>query len=305
MRTLTHTVCPEDAGRTVLFCLKKYFGLAEGAVSRLKWQPGGILLNGEPARVNVRVCTGDVLSAQVGDTRPGGEFAPVDVPLDLLYEDEDLLIVNKPAGLAVHGRSEKGDPTLGGALAFRYGPDTVFHPVNRLDRDTSGAMVIARSGYIHDRLRRILHTPDFRREYLAVASGIVSPTSGVVDAPIGTGTEGWKQIVRPDGRPAVTRYETVGTVPGYTLLRVFPETGRTHQIRVHMAFIGYPLAGDRLYGAPDAGITRHALHSARVTLIHPVTGARISETAPLPEDIKRLWNQHQTQEIQPVRSSSI
>lgn len=288
MRTLTHTVCPEDAGRTVLFCLKKYFGLAEGAVSRLKWQPGGIVLNGEPARVTVRVRAGDVLSAQVGDTRPGGAFVPAEVPLDILYEDEDLLIVNKPAGLAVHGRSEKGDLTLGNALAFRYGPEAVFHPVNRLDKDTSGAMAVARSGYIHDRLRRMLHTPDFRREYLAVASGIVMPPSGVVDAPMGRGNAGWKQAVRPDGRSAVTRYETVQVFSDRTLLRVTPETGRTHQIRLHMAYLGHPLVGDALYGTPDPRIPRHALHSARVTLRHPVTGETVDVAAPMPADFQRL-----------------
>lgn len=290
MRILTNTVPPELSGRTVKSCLKRMFGLSDGAISRIRWQTDGVRVNGVFALMTAQVTAGDVLTVPVGDTRPGGAFATVDVPLDILYEDADLLIVNKPAGLAVHGKSEKGDVTLGSALAFRYGPDTVFHPVNRLDKDTSGVMAVAKSGYIHDRLRNLLHSDSFFREYMAVTVGVPDPPMGTIDAPLGKIGEGWKRGVCPSGQPAVTDYETLRVFEDLALLRVTPRTGRTHQIRAHLAYVGYPLVGDRLYGTADSRISRHALHSSRMRLIQPVTGAPIDVTAPLPADMQGLTN---------------
>ncbi len=288
MREWTVTVRPEFAGRTVKFCLRRELGLTDRQISRLKWQPEGITCNGNPVRTNETVLPGDVLTVCVAEHRPGGAFAPADVPVEVLYEDDDLLIVNKPAGLAVHGRSEKGEPTLGGALAHRYGEKMVFHPVNRLDKDTSGAMVVAKSGLIHDRLRRQLHTPAFCREYLALAEGKGFPAAGEIDAPLGPSGDGWKQWVCAEGKPARTRYETVAVGEDWTLLRVRPETGRTHQIRVHFAALGHPLLGDKLYGGEQTRLQRQGLHSSRVGLTHPVTGVTIEVTAPLPEDLARV-----------------
>lgn len=288
MRTLTETVPPELSGRTVNSCLKRLFGLSDKAISRIRWQTGGVTLNGVFVPMTARVTAGDVLTVPVGDPRPGGTFRPVEIPLDIPYEDGDLLIVNKPAGLAVHGRSEKGDATLGNALAFRYGPEAVFHPVNRLDKDTSGLMAAAKSGYIHDRLRQTLHSGTFLREYLAITAGVPDPPDGRIDAPLGKIGEGWKRGVCPNGQTAVTDYETLETSGGLALLRVTPRTGRTHQIRAHMAFIGHPLIGDRLYGVPDPRIRRQALHSGHIRLLHPVTGEPVDVAAPLPGDMAAL-----------------
>lgn len=288
MRTLTYTVPPEHHGRTVKFCLKHGLSLADGAISRIRWQTVGVTVNGVSAPMTAAVRAGDVLAVPVGDTRPGGAFAPVDLPLEILFEDEDLLIVNKPAGLAVHGKSERGDATLGSVLAAWYGPDTVFHPVSRLDKDTSGTMVVAKSGYIHDRLRRMLHTLEFQREYLAITVGMPDPAAGRINAPLGKTGDGWKRGVVLDGQAAVTEYETMQTWDDLALLRVTPRTGRTHQIRVHMAYLGCPLLGDRLYSAEDERIARHALHSARLRLVHPVTEEHVDVSADLPEDMKKL-----------------
>lgn len=288
MRTLTYTVPPEASGRTVKFCLKHGLKLSDGAVSRIRWQTGGVAVNGVPRPMTAAVSAGDVLAVPVGDTRAGGAFVPADLPLELLYEDEDLLIVNKPAGLAVHGKSERGDVTLGAALAHRYGPQAVFHPVNRLDKDTSGAMAVAKSGYIHDRLRRLLHTPDFCRVYLAVTVGVPEQAAGRIDAPLGKTGQGWKRGVCPDGQAAVTDYEVLAVRDGLAAVRVTPRTGRTHQIRAHMAYIGCPLLGDKLYGTPDARIARHALHAWQLRLTHPVTGEAVEVTAQAPEDLKKF-----------------
>lgn len=287
MRELTFTVPPEFDGRTVKFCLYRGLHFTEGQLKSLRWQPGAVTKQGAPVRMTDPVAAGDILTVTLKEKKTG-EFTPAALPLSILYEDEDLLIVDKPAGLAVHGRSEKGDPTLGSALAYHYGKDWVFRPVNRLDKDTSGAMVIAKSGYIHDRLRNQLHVDGFTREYRAIAGGIVTPIRGVIDRPIGRSGDGWKRTVCPEGQPALTVYETLAANAQATLLRVCPETGRTHQIRVHFASLGHPLLGDWLYGGDCTRLQRQALHSSRVRLIQPVTGAEIDVTAPMPADLSAL-----------------
>lgn len=288
MRTLTYTVPQSYDGRTVKFCLKHGLSLSDGAISRIRWQTDGVTVNGRFAPMTAVVRAGDVLAVPVGDTRPGGAFLPVNTPLDILYEDEDLLIVNKPAGLAVHGQCEKGDMTLGNALAAKYGAETVFHPVNRLDKGTSGAMVVAKSGYIHDQLQKLLHTPDFQRAYLAITAGVPSPQVGRIDAPLGKIGDGWKRGVVAHGQEAVTLYRVQQAWDDLALVQVTPLTGRTHQIRAHMAYAGCPLLGDELYGTPDSRIFRHALHAWRVRLTHPITGEILDITADLPEDMKKL-----------------
>lgn len=224
---------------------------------------------------------------RIDDKRSGGKFTPVAVPLDILYEDADLLALNKPAGMAVHGGYDRGEPTVANALAAYLGPDAVFHPVNRLDRGTSGVMLVARSGYVHDRLRRVLHTGDFRRTYLAVACGTGLPPRGTIDLPIARADDGsTRRIPAPGGQPSVTDYTVLAERDGYTLLRVAPRTGRTHQIRVHFAALGHPLLGDALYGGDTALLTRPALHSAAADFAQPVTGQSLHITAPIPRDLR-------------------
>lgn len=289
-RTLTLSVSPEQAGRTVQSLLRRELGVSGGMLARLRQRPDGILCNGAPVRTIDRVQAGDVLTVQVGDTRQGGRFTPMDVPLRILFEDADLLVLDKPAGMAVHGKTDRGEATVANALAHHLGADMVFHPVNRLDRGTSGVMAVARSGYVHDRLRQTLHTGDFQREYLAVAEGVVMPADGVIDLPIARETPtGIRRVVRNDGAAAVTEYRTLCVEHDRTLLRVLPRTGRTHQIRVHFAAISHPLAGDWLYGTASDAIARPALHSCALTFTHPVTGARLHCTADVPADMKRLF----------------
>lgn len=286
-RTLEYTVPPEGEGKRVRAVLQGALGLSAGLVTRLKHRPGSVRINGCGARTIDLLHAGDRLSVDVGDAKESA-FVPAGPRLDVAWEDEDIIIINKPAGMATHGRSDRREPTVGAMVAAYLGTSAPFHPVNRLDRGTTGLMCAAKTGYMHERLRRILHTDAFRREYLAICTGVPPEAEGEIDAPIARYNEEKRFCVREDGAPSLTRYKVLLTWEGRSLLRVRPETGRTHQIRVHMASIGCPLLGDRLYGRLSRELDRPALHSAALTLIHPLTGETVSVRAPLPEDMRAL-----------------
>ena len=290
MRVLTHTVIEAEAGQPVKQLLLHLWGISGSFLSRLKFRQA-ITVNGAPVTVRFVSCPGDVLAADVSDL-PGEHphIRPVDFPLDILYEDEDLLLINKPAGIAVHPAAlTEETATIAGAAAH-YLHSESFHAVNRLDRGTTGVMAVAKTGFIHARCMAMLHTDDFRREYRAVCEGIPSPAEGDIDLPMGRAESSLlKRQADPLGQPAHTHYEVLAASQGRALLRLTPTTGRTHQLRVHMAAIGHPLTGDWLYGTEDrALIARPALHSYHLRMMHPLTGTTIDVTAPLPEDIQRL-----------------
>ena len=290
MRVLTHTVIEAEAGQPVKQLLRDLWGISGSFLSRLKFRQA-ITVDGAPVTVRFVPRPGDVLAADVSDL-PGEHphIRPVDFPLDILYEDEDLLLINKPAGIAVHPAAlTEETATIAGAVAH-YLHSSCFHAVNRLDRGTTGVMAVAKTGFIHARCMAMLHTDDFRREYRAVCEGIPTPAEGDIDLPIGRAESSLlKRQADPLGQPAHTHYEVLAASQGRALLRLTPTTGRTHQLRVHMAAIGHPLTGDWLYGTEDrALIARPALHSYHLRMMHPLTGAVIDVTAPLPEDIQRL-----------------
>lgn len=289
---VSYTVPPEDNGATVRHILRARLHFSAHAISRLVRVPDGILVNGQPVHTPFILRTGDRLDVQTADHRPpSAVITPGPWPLPVLWEDEHMLVVNKPAGMTAHASNFLPDtPTVAGALAWTRGAEFIFHPVSRLDKGTTGLMVIAKSGYIHDLLRRSLHTPDFRREYRAICVGRPVPDKGTIDAPIGRDTRSAvARMVRPDGSPAVSHYQVLKTQGAFSLLRLRPETGRTHQLRVHMASIGCPLVGDWLYGVENLTlISRPALHSAALALVHPVTRELISVSAPIPDDMQRL-----------------
>ena len=292
MPYVSHRVSDAEAGLTVRHILKQKLRFSSHAVSRLTRAEGGILVNGRPARTTYVLSPGDTVSAESGDVRPQREApAPGPWPLPVVWEDEHLFIVNKPAGMTAHVSNFLPDtPTVAGALAYSRGTEFIFHAVNRLDKGTTGLMAVAKSGHVHDLLRRALHTQRFFREYRAVCVGVPQPAEGVVDLPIGRDeSSAVRRVIRPDGQAAVSRYEVLETHGGLSLLRLIPETGRTHQLRVHMAAVGCPLAGDWLYGTENpALIARPALHSCHMALAHPITGESLEFYAELPEDMARL-----------------
>ena len=252
----------------------------------------GILVNGQRARTTDVLRAGDVLAVESGDHRPPRvEVRPGPWPLPVVWEDGHLLVVNKPAGMTAHASNFLPDtPTVAGALAWTRGTDFVFHSVNRLDKGTTGLMVVATSGYVHDLLRRALHTPRFYREYRGICMGCPEPEAGTIDAPIGRDPDSVVgRMVRPDGAPALTEYRVLRRGNGRAVVQLVPRTGRTHQLRVHMAYLGCPLVGDWLYGEEEPEvIARPALHACRLELVHPVTGELLELEAPLPEDMAAL-----------------
>lgn len=263
----------------------KDFLLSEGRISLTalkKIKYSGLYVNGERVTVRALVHCGDTVEI-VYPTETASDIAPIDIPLHIIYEDDCMLAVSKPTNMPVHPSRGNSLPTLAGAVMHYYRDiPFVFRAVNRLDRETSGIVLIAKSQQAAYRLSESMKKGQFEKEYLAVVDGAIDPPSGVIDAPIARECEGaMRRVVREDGKRAVTEYETLLTKENVSLLRVRLQTGRTHQIRVHLSHIGHPLSDDFLYG------TRHPeksyrLHAYRLTLPHPQTNARLVLCAPCP-----------------------
>ena len=292
MRILTYTVPPEENGHMVKGILRSDLHLSYTLLKSLKWRENAILLNGQSVHVNAIVHTGDVVSVALSERAPREDlYCEHTARPNIVYEDDDLLVLNKPAGVAMHPKADDASaPSLAAMLTGYLGEGSVPHFVSRLDKGTSGLLIAAKSGYVHDRLRRALHSDNLRREYRAVAVGAVTPDHGIIDAPIGRAESSIiRRCVRADGLPSLTEYETLQTNERFTLLRMRPQTGRTHQLRVHMAYLGYPLAGDWLYGTEDKNlIARPALHSYELWFTQPITGQEFHFTATIPQDMQRL-----------------
>ena len=302
MRILTYTVTPSDAGRAVRSVVPRRFHLGQHAFRRLKVL-GAIRVGGMPVRADYILHAGEVIelhlpsdAAQEPDVPdmpvsdpPAREALP---PSFLRYADEDLLIVSKGAPLPTLPASHIASGTLRDQVMdmLHAAPEAfVYHPVNRLDKGTSGLLCIARHAHAQRLLTTQLHTGSFVREYLAITEGIPAAPSGTIDAPIARIGTGAARAVRTDGQHAVTHYRVERTAGSRALLRLQLETGRTHQIRVHLAHIGCPIAGDYLYGTPLPDLPgRFALHSASIRLIQPITGTPIELDEPLPPELLAL-----------------
>lgn len=278
--------------------------LAENtAFSRSKIQnlikAGAVEKNGKQCKANAEVKTGDSIRMHVQRETGVSMPTPENIPLDVIYEDADLAVINKPKGMVVHPAPGNETGTLVNALLFRFrtlsdtGGATRPGIVHRIDRMTSGLLVVAKNDAAHEALAKqfALHTA--HREYLCLVHGNLKDDSGTIDASIGRHkTDRKKMAVTEDGRRAVTHWRVLQRFGTETLLDVRLETGRTHQIRVHMAFIKHPILGDEVYGssAPKLGLNGQALHGYRLTFQHPKTGETMSFTAPLPDDFVTALN---------------
>ena len=295
MRTLTHIVTPEENGRAIRSVVPRVFRLGEHAFRRLKVL-GAIFVNSETARASRILRTGDVIEVRL----PSEEAASVsasspqaDLPASFIrYIDEDIIVAAKGAPLPTLPASHITSGTLREQIISMLGADEsafTYHPVNRLDKGTSGLMVIARHAHAQRLLTAQLHTGSFIREYLAVTEGIPTEAEGTIDAPIARLGTGARRAVREDGLRAVTHYRVESVHGSRALVRLRLETGRTHQIRVHLSHIGCPIAGDYLYGTQLPELCgRFALHSAYLSCIQPITGKQIEISEPLPDTLCAL-----------------
>lgn len=268
--------------------------LSRSRIARLSLE-GRVLVDGRPRKPSFHLAAGQVVRVEVPPPAPAVLRAEA-IPLDVVYEDEALLVVNKPAGLTVHPGPGHPTGTLVNAVLARVGDlrgvGGELRPgiVHRLDKDTSGLLVVAKSDAAHRSLAAQLKARTMSRTYLAVVRGRLGPDAGTVRAAVGRHPlHRTRQAVTEAGRPAVTHYRVLERFDGATLLECSLETGRTHQIRVHLAHLGHPLLGDPVYGrAGPGGLGRQALHAARLEFTHPLTGARAEFTAPLPADLEAL-----------------
>ena len=298
METRTLQVNPEDTGtRLDAWLAGQLPDVTRSAAARL-CEEGRVTAAGKPLAKNYRLSGGEAVSVALPDPEPV-DVAPQDIPLDVVYEDSDVIVVNKPKGLVVHPAPGHPDGTLVNALLHHCGDSLSGiggekRPgiVHRIDRDTSGLIIAAKNDAAHLALAAQLADHTLARTYECLAVGNFREDSGTVDAPIGRHPVDRKRmaVVRQGGREAVTHWEVIARYPGVTHLRCRLETGRTHQIRVHLAYIGHPILGDTVYGAkkPVAGLTGQCLHAVGLRFIHPRTGEPVELTCPLPEEFVRM-----------------
>ena len=281
-----------DGERADQFIARLVPELTRSAAQRLL-EEGAVTLAGRPVKKNYKTAPGDVLAVALPEPEPV-DAVPQDIPLDVVYEDGDVIVVNKPVGMVVHPAAGHPDGTLVNALLYHCGESLsgingALRPgiVHRIDRDTSGLLIAAKNDFAHQALAEQLQDHSLYREYEAVCVGTLREDAGTVDAPIGRHPVERKKMAvdRKNGRPAVTHWQVLERYPGYTHIRCRLETGRTHQIRVHMASIGHPLLGDTVYGAkkPVPGLAGQCLHARRLSFIHPRTGERVTVECPLPD----------------------
>ena len=288
-RTIDYLIEAEDDGLRIELYLKRK-GYSHQNIVSIKHMPESVLLNGVFSYMNQTLHTGDILTIQISEMQSSEKVPPVNLPLPIVYEDEDIIVINKPAGMPIHPSLNNYTNSMANALAWYYreqGKPFIFRCSNRLDRDTSGLTVVAKHLVSGNILSSMVARREFHREYLAIVRGSVTPESGTINAPLARkeGTIIERTVDWERGETAITHYKVIAEKNGHSLVSLRLETGRTHQIRIHMKYLGFPLIGDYLYNPDMEYMTRQALHSHRIAFIHPITGKPMEFTAPLPEDM--------------------
>ncbi|MCI9441143.1 MAG: RluA family pseudouridine synthase [Ruminococcus sp.] len=291
-RTLVYRVGEAEQGLRIEQYLRRR-GYSRQNLTELKKMPDSVLVNGTGCILKKILSAGDELEVRIEETEKCEKILPSEIPLNIVYEDEDLLVVNKPAGLPMHPSMKNYEYSLANALVWHYqqkGKLFVFRCANRLDRDTSGLTVVAKHMVSANILSAMGYRHEIQREYLAIVRGKVRPDSGIIDAPLSRkeGSVIERKVDFEHGEHAVTHYRVLEEKNGHSLVLLRLETGRTHQIRIHMKYLGFPLIGDYLYNPDMEYIGRQALHSYHLSFLHPITQEKMDFTAPLPEDMRKV-----------------
>lgn len=289
---MTAIVPSKDDNLKLEAFLKTRFHLTKNEISRAKFRENGICVNGERTRTNALLKTGDLIEILLEAEQATSKKLPgSDSKISILYEDTDVIIIDKPAGISIHPARKNDADTLANRLAYYLrskGEDSVIRFFGRLDQDTSGVVLAVKNRSAATRLERQREKHILYKSYLAITDGIPDPPAGKITLPLAPDPGNRSQMcVTPEGKPAVTRCETLMSREGHALIRLRLETGRTHQIRVHMASVGCPLLGDPLYGNDTIlNINRTALHARMIHFLQPFTGEEKEVKAPLPEDFR-------------------
>jgi len=301
-RFLEYQIFAADAGKTIKDFLQEK-GFSRQNLVELKKMKESILLNNVWEYVTCRVKEGDKLVIHIREEESSEKIPPIELPFPIIYEDEDIVVINKPADMPIHPSLNNYENTLGNAAAYYFAKQNkpfIFRCINRLDRDTTGLTILAKHMVSAGILQTEMLNRNIRREYLAIVDGIIEEDEGVIDAPIGRkdGSTIERMIDYENGERAVTHYRVLGRKGNATLVALALETGRTHQIRVHMTSIGHSLLGDFLYNPTDDRMSRQALHAWHLSFTHPITGEELYFEAPIPEDMKKYWGEnHGNKEI--------
>ena len=293
-RTIEYRIDQSCAGLRIEQFLRRH-GYSSKNLTAIKRMPKSVLVNGEHFYMRQTLNEGDLLSIVISETESSEKVPPTEIPLDIVYEDEDIIVINKPAGMPVHPSLNNYTNSMANALAWYYEQQKkpfVFRCCNRLDKDTSGLTVVAKHLVSGNILSSMVKERSFHRQYLAIVRGSVSPSEGTIDAPLGRkpGTIIERTVDWENGETAITHYHVVEEKNGHSLISLKLETGRTHQIRIHMKHLGFPLVGDYLYNPDMEFISRQALHSHKIAFTHPITGETMEFISPLPSDMQAVLN---------------
>lgn len=289
--TLKYTISNNDTYVNLNELLKSHFQISDRLLIRLKHEQK-LFINGEKVTVRAPLRKGDYVEVNLDFLEDISNIVPTKMNLHILHEDDSMIIINKPAKVPVHPSMDHFEDSLSNGVKFYFdeiGLKRKIRPVNRLDKDTSGIVIFAKNEYVQECLIRQMKTNTFVKEYIAVCSGCFDCKVGTIDAPIARKENSIiERCVAEAGDRAITHYEVLKDTNNYSVVKCVLETGRTHQIRVHLAHIGHPLLGDTLYGTSSPLISRQALHAYKVKFTHPISQKTIELTAKIPEDIKNL-----------------
>lgn len=272
--------------KEIKFILKNVLLLSNRVITKLKMFPDGITLNGNKAFVTVRVKENDLLVLRMYD-EPSKNIEPSDLPLDIIFENEDILIVNKPRNMPTHPSLNHYTDTLANAVMNHYrNKDFTFRVITRLDRNTSGLVLIAKNKIAAQQLSFQMENKQIKKEYYAICHGCPEEKQGFINAPIKRASySGITRVIHPEGKESLTEYSVIKSDGILSLLKLIPHTGRTHQLRVHLAYIGTPIYGDELYGSTAQECNATLLHCRKLSFFNPVNNEEMTLCAPLPEDM--------------------